>query len=267
MAFTGVYDTFRYSGLLLNGAKPNKFIATVWFPIFPTPKKSSSAPGFLGDVIDFVQDSDVLKGTSSVLKTVKTTLSCKQASLPQSTISKVDVPIFGNQKVRVAGDREYNEEFAITVYNDQDFVVRNSVEKWIEKIQDGKEGVGRQISPEDYKSSATVMQLSDSSGGVGGAIAAGATGIGAGLSALSSSGGGLGATLGAVGAAAGSAALGGLGLPFPIYTYKFSGIFPTSIQSIDVDWSKQDEIEEFTINFSYDYFDIDMNAQNLLGSL
>ena len=36
-------------------------------------------------------------------------------------------------------------------------------------------------------------------------------------------------------------------------TYKFIGIFPTSITAIDMDWSSEN-VEEFQVNFSYDYY-------------
>lgn len=38
-----------------------------------------------------------------------------------------------------------------------------------------------------------------------------------------------------------------------IRTYKFVGIFPTAIGSIDLDWSNE-AVEEFPVTFSYDYF-------------
>ena len=42
----------------------------------------------------------------------------------------------------------------------------------------------------------------------------------------------------------------------PIRTYKFNGIFPQTISTIDVDWNATDSIEEFTVTFQYDYWEV-----------
>ena len=40
-----------------------------------------------------------------------------------------------------------------------------------------------------------------------------------------------------------------------IKTYKFIGLFPTDLSSIDVDWGSNDTIEEFTVTFSYQWWE------------
>jgi len=42
----------------------------------------------------------------------------------------------------------------------------------------------------------------------------------------------------------------------PIRTYKFNGIFPQTISTIDVDWNATDSLEEFTVTFQYDYWEV-----------
>ena len=37
--------------------------------------------------------------------------------------------------------------------------------------------------------------------------------------------------------------------------YRFVGIFPTDIAQIDLDWGSNDTIEEYTVNFSYQYWE------------
>lgn len=37
--------------------------------------------------------------------------------------------------------------------------------------------------------------------------------------------------------------------------YKFLGLFPTDISTIDVDWGSNDTIEEFTVNLSYQWWE------------
>jgi hypothetical protein len=36
--------------------------------------------------------------------------------------------------------------------------------------------------------------------------------------------------------------------------YQFVGMFPTDISAIDLDWGSNDAIEEFTVNFTYQYW-------------
>ena len=42
--------------------------------------------------------------------------------------------------------------------------------------------------------------------------------------------------------------------------YTFSGLFPTNIATINLDWGDNDKIEEFQVTFQYDYFIIDGGA-------
>lgn len=39
-------------------------------------------------------------------------------------------------------------------------------------------------------------------------------------------------------------------------TYKFVGMFPTDISPIQLDWGNTDVIEEFQVNFRFDYFTV-----------
>jgi hypothetical protein len=42
----------------------------------------------------------------------------------------------------------------------------------------------------------------------------------------------------------------------PIRTYQFNGIFPSAISPIDLDWNATDQIEEFTVTFQYDWWEV-----------
>lgn len=42
----------------------------------------------------------------------------------------------------------------------------------------------------------------------------------------------------------------------PIRTYKFNGIFPTEISPIEMSWETTDAIEEFTVTFQYDWWEV-----------
>lgn len=40
-------------------------------------------------------------------------------------------------------------------------------------------------------------------------------------------------------------------------TYRFNGIFPTEISTIDLDWDSTDQIENFSVTFAYDWFEVE----------
>lgn len=42
----------------------------------------------------------------------------------------------------------------------------------------------------------------------------------------------------------------------PIRTYTFNGIFPTEIAPIEMDWNATDTLEEFTVTFQYDWWEV-----------
>lgn len=63
---------------------------------------------------------------------VKVGYLCKAASLPESTITPIEVPYRG-RKLKIPGDREYGE-WTLTFYEDGDFELRNAFEKWMDDI-------------------------------------------------------------------------------------------------------------------------------------
>ena len=130
----------------------------------------------------------------------------RAAQLPASTLGTIEVPYFG-RKIRLAGDRTF-AEWTVTVMTDEDFLVRNSMEEWMQNINShlgNVRGFGA-ASPGLYKERADVVQFSK-------------TGV-------------------------------------PIRQYSFDGIFPVEVSTIDLDWNATDTIQEFTVTFQYDYWEV-----------
>ena len=42
----------------------------------------------------------------------------------------------------------------------------------------------------------------------------------------------------------------------PLRTYTFNGLFPTEVSPIDLDWNTTDTLEEFTVTFQYDHWEV-----------
>jgi predicted urease superfamily metal-dependent hydrolase len=43
----------------------------------------------------------------------------------------------------------------------------------------------------------------------------------------------------------------------PLRQYTFNGMWPVEVSSIDLDWNTTDAIEEFTVTFQYDWWEVD----------
>lgn len=87
----------------------------------------------------------------------KLSFMCKTASLPASTVSSVDVPYFG-RVIKVAGQRTF-ADWSITIINDEDFIVRNAMEQWVNEIQLAQQNTTtRSANPNDYKSQGQIFQ-------------------------------------------------------------------------------------------------------------
>jgi len=122
----------------------------------------------------------------------------KASSLPASTITSIDTVNYFGRQVKYAGSRTF-AEWGVTVINDEDFLVRNSMEAWMNSI--ATHDTNLRGLPQDYKSNALITQYSKN----------------------------------------GEA----------LRTYKFEGLFPTSIAAQTMDWDT-DGIQTFDVTFSYD---------------
>ena len=92
----------------------------------------------------------------------KTTFMAKAAQLPGSSVGMVPVYYFGRE-LKFPGNRTF-PDWTITVINDEDFVIRNSMENWLNKIN-SHAGNSRDVnakSPTGYSVDATVTQYGKS---------------------------------------------------------------------------------------------------------
>jgi hypothetical protein len=86
---------------------------------------------------------------------------CKAASLPGKTLGVVNVGYFGRQ-VPLPGDTTF-EPWTTTVYNDEDFAIRNTLEKWHAAINGNESNIAAVGSaPANYLSQGAVTQYDKS---------------------------------------------------------------------------------------------------------
>ena len=115
------------------GARPNQFKVSMSFPEIVT---------------------ETLSGAKGELEYL-----CQAASLPGMVIGEVTVP-FRGRVLYLAGDRTF-EAWTITVINDLDFLIRNSFEIWMDKINAMTDNSGLDL-PSSYQSEAHIYQLNRS---------------------------------------------------------------------------------------------------------
>ena len=146
---------------------------------------------------------------------------CKAASLPASNIANIDVP-FRGRIFKVAGDRTF-DVWTVTVINDEDFILRNAFESWMDQISKLSNNLGA-TEPASYMTDATVYQL------------------------------GRGSTKNSRDSTGESNAV--------LKEYKFIDIFPTAISAIDLSYDTGDAIEEFTVDFQVQTFELISGGPN-----
>ena len=128
---------FRDAGLVFGGARPTLFGVRMDFP------KSISIPSGTPERAQFL---------------------IKAASIPASSIAKVEVPYMG-RKIAVSGDRTY-ADWNVTVMNDEDWSVRTAFEEWHRSINEWQGNfmispfVDASSTPGTYKVDMEVTQYS-----------------------------------------------------------------------------------------------------------
>ena len=123
---------------------------------------------------------------------------------------------FRGRIFKVAGDRTF-DVWQITVINDEDFKIRTAFEDWMNQISKLDNNLGA-TDPSAYMTNAKVYQL----------------GRGASKASQDNNGG--------------SNAV--------LKEYEFVDIFPTAISAIDLSYDTSDAIEEFTVDFQVQTFNV-----------
>ena len=130
----------------------------------------------------------------------------RATQLPATNLGLIQIPYFG-RKIKLAGDRTF-DPWSVTIMNDEDFTIRDSMEAWNMSINTMEGNLRTQIGAENlYKSDAYITQYSKDG--------------------------------------------------HAIRQYTFKGIFPETVSTIDLDWNANDQIEEFQVQFQYDYFTVE----------
>lgn len=101
-----------------------------------------------------------IQNPANSIADIKVPFMVQAAQIPAATLGLIEVPYFG-RKVKLAGDRQF-APWTVQVINDEDFLIRNSMEEWSNKINSfqGNLRAFGSASPLLYKAQAQVIQYS-----------------------------------------------------------------------------------------------------------
>jgi hypothetical protein len=151
---------------------------------------------------------------------------CKAANLPASNVASIDVP-FRGRTLKVAGDRTF-DPWTLTIINDEDFKIRHAMEMWMNGFSKLSNNTGAS-NPAAYMRDAYVYQLGRGSSGQ------------------------IETTTAVPDAGAGRIQTTKANV---LRSYRFYDIFPTAVSEIALGYDTENTIEEFTVEFQVQFFEI-----------
>lgn len=154
---------------------------------------------------------------------------CRAASLPSSTLGTIEIPMNAGRRLKMGGDRTFSE-YSTTILNDENFKSRSVLERWqndIVKVNFGAGIIGNRNA---------------------GSLSVGTT-----------------TTKGLYGTVEvfqlredGSSVNAG--------EYKLINCWPSDISSIDLSYDTTDAVEDYTVTWTYDYFEIGTPTNEAAGN-
>jgi hypothetical protein len=145
---------------------------------------------------------------------------CRSGSLPSSTLGTIEIPMNGGRRLKLGGDRTFSE-WTSTVLNDEDFKIRSVMEKW-----------QNDIVKTNFEITGTLGNRSAATGTTGGGLYGTVQ-----IYQLKEDGS--------------SVVAGG---------YRLVNCWPSDISAIDLSYDTTDAVEDFTVTWTYDYFENGFSA-------
>ena len=212
------------SNLANGGVRPTMFEVQIVFPkIIRVSMPDFNAGGNQANInANFDAGGESGETSGSAAElTEKSTFLVKSSTLPGSNIGLIQVP-FRGRKLKVSGDRNF-EDWNTNIFNDSDYRLRDAIEKWSEIIQYHNFAIGHNQIDSGINNS---IFGEDDSGYMG-------TGF---VRQLDRQG-------------------------RQLKIYKFSGIWPIKVGSINLDFGTQDTIEDYDVTWAVQYWHAN-NEQN-----
>ena len=152
---------------------------------------------------------------------------CRSGSLPSSTLGTIEIPMNAGRRLKMGGDRTFSE-WTSTILNDEGYKIRSTIEKWQNDI---------------VKVNFDLGVIGNRSAAIGG-----------------QDGNGL----------YGSVMIYQLkedGSSVPNGSYRLINCWPTDISAIDLSYDTTDAVEDFTVTWTYDYFENGFEGETAITAL
>lgn len=152
---------------------------------------------------------------------------CRSGSLPSSTLGTIEIPMNAGRRLKMGGDRTFSE-WTSTVLNDENYKIRSAIERWQNDI----------------------VKVNFDIGVIGNRSAS-------------------------IGAQDGNGLYGSVmiyqlkedGSSVPNGSYRLVNCWPTDISAIDLSYDTTDAVEDFTVTWTYDYFENGFEGETTIPAL
>jgi hypothetical protein len=148
---------------------------------------------------------------------------CRSGSLPSATLGTIEIPMNGGRRLKMGGDRTFTE-WTSTVLNDENFKIRSLMESWQNNIVK----TNFEISSTLGNRGANIAATSTTPAGLYGTVM---------IYQLKEDGS--------------SSVAGG---------YRLVNCWPSDISQIDLSYDTTDAVEDFTVTWTYDYYENGFSA-------
>lgn len=196
---------------------------------FKTKLNGGVRPNLYQVDIQFPEQADPGAGITNLMSQGR--FLCRSTSLPTHSQGLIEVP-FRGRFLKIPGDRTF-EAWTATFYNTADFNLRAAFENWVNITNQTNENVGVTGGFDEIFKDITVRQLSKDSGGK----PARADSDGASRDDVNN----------------------------VLRVYRLVDAWPTSVGAINVAFDSNDALEEFDVEFQYQYLDASRPDINVKG--
>jgi hypothetical protein len=136
-------NTFKAHGLPYGGTRPSLFVIEFNMPQGVLSNAGATATSAI---------------SGNILANALSRLTCKAGSLPESSVSVIEVGYFG-RRIKVAGERTF-QDWQVTIINEENFVMRAMLESWSNAINRLEANVrDPNFDDEGYKANITIRQF------------------------------------------------------------------------------------------------------------
>jgi hypothetical protein len=155
---------------------------------------------------------------------------CRSGSLPSSTLGTIEIPMNAGRRLKMGGDRTF-ADWTSTVLNDENYTIRSVLEKWQNDI---------------VKTNFELQKVGNRSAQIGGLDARDTAGL------------------------YGTVMIYQLkedGTSVPNGSYRLVNCWPTDISTIDLSYDTTDAVEDFTVTWTYDYYENGFDGETVITAL